>query len=47
MEGGGVLTLIMGYLIDQYGFSASFTLAGAVALAVTLVCSVLLWGSRE
>jgi MFS family permease len=47
MEGGGVLTLIMGYLIDQYGFSASFTLAGAVALAVTLVCSVLLWSSRE
>ncbi|MBA7685911.1 Multidrug resistance protein MdtG [subsurface metagenome] len=47
MEGGGVLTPIMGYLIDQYGFSASFTLAGAFALAVTLVCSVLLWGSRE
>lgn len=47
MEGGGVLTLIMGYLIDQYGFSVSFTTAGAVALAVTLVCSVLLWSSRE
>lgn len=47
MEGGGVLTPIMGYLIDQYGFSASFTLAGAFALAVTLVCSVLLWSSRE
>jgi len=47
MEGGGVLTPIMGYLIDRYGFSASFSMAGAVALAVTLVCSVLLWGSRE
>ncbi len=47
MEGGGVLTLIMGYLIDQYGFSISFTMAGAVVLAVNLVCSVLLWSSRE
>ena len=47
MEGGGVLTPIMGYLIDHYGFSVSFTMAGAVVVAVTLACSVLLWGSRE
>ena len=47
MEGGGVLTPIMGYLIDQYGFSVSFTMAGAVVVVVTLVCSIFLWGSRE
>ncbi|HUT70631.1 MAG TPA: MFS transporter [Desulfatiglandales bacterium] len=42
MEGGGVLTPIMGYLIDHLGFSASFTIAGAAVVAVALVCSVLL-----
>ena len=47
MEGGGVLTPIIGYLIDQYGFSFSFTMAGAVSVAVTLVFSILLWSSHE
>ena len=42
MEGGGVLTPIMGYLIDRLGFSASFTIAGAAVVTVALVCSVLL-----
>ena len=42
MEGGGVLTPIMGYLIDRLGFSASFTIGGAAVVAVALVCSVLL-----
>ena len=42
MEGGGVLTPIMGYLIDHHGFSASFTIAGAAVFIVALVCSVLL-----
>lgn len=47
MEGGGVLTPVMGYLIDQFGFYFSFTVAGAVMVAVTLVCSLWLWGSRD
>jgi len=42
MEGGGVLTLIMGYLIDHLGFGASFTIAGAAVVTVALVCSFLL-----
>ncbi|MBA7627099.1 Multidrug resistance protein MdtG [subsurface metagenome] len=47
MEGGGILTPVMGYLIDQFGFYPSFTIAGAALLAVTLVCSIWLWGSRD
>jgi MFS family permease len=40
MEGSGVFAPIMGYLIDRLGFSAAFTIAGATAVAVALVCSV-------
>ncbi len=47
MEGGGVLTPVMGYLIDRLGFYPSFTIAGAGLLALTLVCSIWLWGSRD
>jgi MFS family permease len=46
MEGGGVLTPVMGYLIDHLGFYTSFTIAGAVILGVTLICSIFLWGDR-
>jgi len=44
MEGGGVLTPVVGYLIDQLGFHASFTIAAASLVVVTLVCSIWLWG---
>ena len=47
MEGGGILTPVLGYLIDHLGFYLSFTIAGAALLAVTLVCSIWLWGSRD
>ncbi len=47
MEGGGILTSVMGYLIDHLGFSLSFTIAGALSILVTSVCSVWLWGSRD
>ena len=47
IEGGGVLTPVMGYLIDQLGFHLSFTIAGAAVVVVTLVSSVWLWGSRD
>ncbi|HSR10507.1 MAG TPA: hypothetical protein VLS90_03615, partial [Thermodesulfobacteriota bacterium] len=42
MEGGGVLTPVMGYLIDRAGFSFSFTIAGVLLVLVTLICSILL-----
>ncbi len=42
MEGGGVLTPIMGYMIDRLGFSLSFTIAGVMLVLGTLVGSLLL-----
>ena len=47
MEGGGILTPAMGYLIDQLGFYHSFTIAGSTLVVVTLTCSVFLLGSRD
>ena len=47
MEGSGVLTPAIGYLIDRLGFHASFSIAAAAVLVVTLVCSIWLWGSRD
>jgi FSR family fosmidomycin resistance protein-like MFS transporter len=47
MEGGGLLTPVMGYLIDHFGFYTGFTVAGSVVLAVTLVCAAFLWGRRQ
>ena len=47
MEGGGILTPVAGYLIDHHGFAVSFTISGALLLAVTFICSLLLRGSRD
>ncbi len=47
MEGSGILTPVMGYLIDQFGFYTSFTIAGIALLTITLACSIFLWGSRD
>jgi len=47
MEGGGILTPVLGFLIDRFGFYFSFTIAGAVLVAVTLACSMFLRGSRD
>ncbi|MFC1904737.1 MFS transporter [Chloroflexota bacterium] len=47
LEGGGVLTPVMGLLIDQFGFYSSVTIAGVALVAMTLVCSLWLWGSRD
>ena len=47
IEGGGILTPVMGHLIDQLGFYSSFTIASAALVAVTLVCSIWLWRSRD
>ncbi len=46
MEGGGLLTPVMGYLIDNFGFYTSFSIAGAIILGVTFICSIFLWGDR-
>jgi len=45
--GTGVLTPVIGYLIDHFGFYLTFTLTGAVLVTVTLVCSIFLWRSRD
>ena len=47
MEGSGVLTPVLGYLIDKLGFHPSFIIAGIALIALTLACSLFLWVSRE
>jgi MFS family permease len=47
MEGSGVLTPVLGYLIDRLGFQLSFTITGATILLAALACSVFLWASRR
>ncbi len=46
-EAGAVLTPVMGYFIDRFGFYFSFTIASIAVVAVTLICSVFLWGKRD
>jgi len=45
--GPGVITPVVGYFIDQVGFYPTFTIVGAALVAVTLGCSIFLWGSRD
>jgi FSR family fosmidomycin resistance protein-like MFS transporter len=40
MEGGGVLTPVMGYMIDRIGFAGTFQAAAGAILVVTLICSL-------
>jgi len=47
MEGSGILTPVMGSFIDRFGFYSSFTIAGIAVVAMTLICSVFLWGRRD
>ena len=46
MEGGGVLTGLMGNLIDRYNFQTVWGLAAATMLIITVVCSLFLCRSR-
>ncbi|MFC1987287.1 MFS transporter [Chloroflexota bacterium] len=46
-EVGGLLTPVMGYSIDRFGFTSSFYMVGAALLLVTLICSVALWSNRD
>ncbi len=47
MEGSAILTPVMGFFIDRFGFYSSFTIAGIAVVAVTLICSVFLWGKQD
>jgi MFS family permease len=42
MEGGGMLTPVLGYAIDHLGFQTAFTITGGAVFAVTLICAFLL-----
>ncbi|MFC1937983.1 MFS transporter, partial [Chloroflexota bacterium] len=46
-EGNGVLTPVLGYLIDNVGFHSTFTIVSVALVVVTLVCSMWLWASRH
>ncbi len=47
MEGAGIVTPIVGYLIDQFGFYSTFTIAGIALVVVTLLCALLLRGKPD
>jgi len=47
IEGGGVLTPVMGFLIDRYGFYTSFSIAGATVMFLFLICWAWLRVSRS
>ncbi len=47
MEAGAILTPVMGYFIDRFGFYSSFTIASIAVVVVTLICSVFLWGKQD
>lgn len=44
MEGGGVLTPVMGFMIDVYGFYFSFSITGVILLVLSVIC--LIWIRR-
>jgi MFS family permease len=45
-EGSGILTPAIGYLIDQFGFYVSLTVAAVAIICMTFTCSVLLLSGR-
>lgn len=47
MEGGGILTPVLGYGIDRLGFQTTFTIAGGAVFVVTLICAFWLLEKRE
>lgn len=46
-EIAGLMTPVMGNLIDRLGFQTSFTIASIIVAAITVVCSIFLWVSRR
>jgi MFS family permease len=47
IEGGGILTPVMGVLVDHFGFYSAFTAAGSAIVLVTAVCSLFLRDRRK
>ncbi|MFC1937568.1 MFS transporter [Chloroflexota bacterium] len=47
VESAGLLNPLIGYLIDQFGFNTTFSIAALTLVTVTLVCTILLWRSRD
>ena len=47
MEGSGILTPVLGYLIDHFGFYYSFSIASAVIIVNTLIGFIVLRDSRN
>lgn len=47
MEGGGVLTPLVGYMIDTLGFRTAFAISGGTLFLVTLICAFLLREKAE
>jgi FSR family fosmidomycin resistance protein-like MFS transporter len=47
MEGSGLITPLVGFMIDRIGFYSAFTIMAASLVVVTLICSFWLWGSRD
>lgn len=45
--GSGLIIPLVGYLADRHSFDIGFTIVGGALLGVALICSVLLWGSRD
>ena len=45
--GPGIMTPVIGYFFDQYGFGASFIIVGMVLLVITIGCSAFLLGRRN
>ncbi len=42
-EGAGILTPVIGYLIDDSGFHYVFTVSGTSVILVALLCSIWFW----
>ncbi len=47
MEGTGILTPILGYLIDHFGFHTTFTYSSAAIMVTVVICSAILWLGRR
>ncbi|MBA7485321.1 hypothetical protein ES707_20866 [subsurface metagenome] len=45
--GPGIITPVIGYIIDHSSFYAAFTVVGVALVALTLGCAIFLWGSRD
>ena len=45
--GGGVLTPVLGWMIDRWSFRRSFLLVGSVLLVLTVVCAAVYEGMRQ